>query len=171
VKQALALARVDVILELVDSQEAFTGALAQFAPDVVIAEASLAKFGVLAALEVLQAERALAPLIVLASALDAAAAVACVKAGAADLVLKTNLSRLGPAVDAAIALRRPLAKLSSRQLEVLRLVAQGETTSEIARRLKVSVKTVEAHRAEVMKRLGIHNLAGLVRFAIRIGLI
>ena len=115
--------------------------------------------------------RPTAPLIVVASGLDEPAVVAFVRAGVADLVLKSNLRRLASAVDAALALRRPLKALSPRQLEVLRLVALGDTTGAIAQRLKRSVKTVEAHRAEVMKRLDIHNLAGLVRFAVRVGLI
>jgi DNA-binding NarL/FixJ family response regulator len=120
---------------------------------------------------VLQAVRPTAALIVVAGALDEAALVAYLRAGAADLVLKHNLTRLAAAVEAAVAQRRPLQALSPRQLEVLRLVASGCTTGDIAQRLKLSVKTVEAHRAEVMRRLDIHNLAGVVRFAIRVGLI
>ncbi len=62
-------------------------------------------------------------------------------------------------------------RLTPRQLEVLRLLAAGMTNTAIARQLGVSVKTVQAHRANLMTRLGIHNVAGLVRYAIRIGLI
>ena len=62
-------------------------------------------------------------------------------------------------------------RLTQRQFEVLRLVAAGVTNTAIARQLGVSVKTVQAHRANLMTRLGIHNVAGLVRYAIRIGLI
>jgi DNA-binding NarL/FixJ family response regulator len=65
----------------------------------------------------------------------------------------------------------PLEALSPRQREVLQLVAEGHTSKEIARRLKVSPKTVEAHRGQVMERLRVHDLAGLVRFAIRVGLV
>lgn len=65
----------------------------------------------------------------------------------------------------------PLAKLSSRQREILQLVAEGQTTKDIAQRLNVSVKTVETHRAQLMDRLDIHDVPGLVRFAIRVGLI
>jgi DNA-binding NarL/FixJ family response regulator len=61
--------------------------------------------------------------------------------------------------------------LTPRQQEVLRLIAEGQTTKGIARRLAISVKTVEAHRAQLMERLGIRDVAGLVRYAIRIGLI
>jgi DNA-binding NarL/FixJ family response regulator len=61
--------------------------------------------------------------------------------------------------------------LTPRQLQVLRLIAEGKTTKAIARLLGVSVKTVETHRAQLMDRLDIHDVAGLVRHAIRIGLI
>lgn len=62
-------------------------------------------------------------------------------------------------------------KLTPRQREILTLIVEGNSTRETARRLKISVKTVETHRAQVMERLNIHEVAGLVRFAIRLGLI
>jgi DNA-binding NarL/FixJ family response regulator len=54
---------------------------------------------------------------------------------------------------------------------VLKLIAEGGSTKEIAGKLKLSVKTVEGHRAALMRRLEIHDVAGLVRYAIRIGLV
>jgi DNA-binding NarL/FixJ family response regulator len=65
----------------------------------------------------------------------------------------------------------PLAKLSMRQREILQLVAEGQTTKDIAQRLSLSVKTVETHRSQLMERLDIHDVPGLVRFAMRVGLI
>jgi DNA-binding NarL/FixJ family response regulator len=65
----------------------------------------------------------------------------------------------------------PLARLTMRQREILQLVAEGQTTKDIARLLNLSVKTVETHRAQLMERLDIHDVPGLVRFAIRVGLI
>jgi RNA polymerase sigma factor (sigma-70 family) len=64
-----------------------------------------------------------------------------------------------------------LATLSPRQREVLRLIAEGRTTKQIAQLLEISVKTVETHRAQLMERLDIHDVAGLVRYAIIVGLI
>ena len=61
--------------------------------------------------------------------------------------------------------------LTARQREVLRLVAGGKSTKEIAYALNLSVKTVETHRAQIMERLGIRDVAGLVRYALRTGLI
>ncbi len=57
--------------------------------------------------------------------------------------------------------------LTSRQRQVLQLIAEGSPTKEIAARLHISVKTVETHRAVLMDRLNIHEIAGLVRYAIR----
>ena len=67
--------------------------------------------------------------------------------------------------------RDQLATLSPRQREVLRLIAEGRTTKQIAQELEISVKTVETHRAQLMERLNIHDVAGLVRYAIIVGLI
>ena len=64
-----------------------------------------------------------------------------------------------------------VASLSGREREVLQLIGEGLSSKEIATSLAVSVRTVEAHRASVMQKLGIHKVAGLVRFAIREGLI
>jgi NarL family two-component system response regulator LiaR len=65
----------------------------------------------------------------------------------------------------------PLAALTSRQREILQLVAEGRSTKQIASALDVSVKTVETHRAQLMERLNIHDVPGLVRFAIRAGIV
>jgi len=69
------------------------------------------------------------------------------------------------------AMRGPLEQLSSRQREVLQLIGEGKNTKEIADILQVSVKTIEAHRLQVMQRLEIHDIPGLVKFAIRTGLV
>jgi DNA-binding NarL/FixJ family response regulator len=61
--------------------------------------------------------------------------------------------------------------LTSRQREVLQMVAEGKTAKEIADELQLSVKTVESHRSQLMKRLGVRGIPGLVRSAIRLGLI
>jgi DNA-binding NarL/FixJ family response regulator len=61
--------------------------------------------------------------------------------------------------------------LTARQREVLKLVAGGKSTKEIAFELSLSVKTVETHRAQIMERLGIRDVAGLVRYALRTGLV
>jgi DNA-binding NarL/FixJ family response regulator len=64
-----------------------------------------------------------------------------------------------------------LGKLTPRQREILQLIAEGKSTKGIAKDLEISVKTVETHRAQLMDRLGIHDVAGLVRYAIRAGIV
>jgi DNA-binding NarL/FixJ family response regulator len=66
--------------------------------------------------------------------------------------------------------RAPLERLTPRQREILQLIAERHSTKQIAQLLGISIKTVETHRAQLMDRLGIHDVPGLVRFAIRIGL-
>jgi DNA-binding NarL/FixJ family response regulator len=65
----------------------------------------------------------------------------------------------------------PPDPLSPREREVLQLVAEGKTTKEVAAILGISVKTAESHRTRIMSKLNIHETAGLVRYAIRRGLI
>ena len=65
----------------------------------------------------------------------------------------------------------PLNGLTTRQRESLQLIAEGRSTREIAEVLDISVKTVETHRLRLMERLDIHDVPGLVRFAIRAGLV
>ena len=65
----------------------------------------------------------------------------------------------------------PLERLTGRQREILQLLAEGQTTRSMALILKLSPKTIEYHRAELMSRLAIYDVPGLVRFALRSGLI
>jgi len=65
----------------------------------------------------------------------------------------------------------PEEQLTTRQREILQLIAEGKSTKDIAVTLDLSIKTVETHRKDLMDRLGIHDVAGLVRYAIRAGII
>ena len=67
--------------------------------------------------------------------------------------------------------KTPLEQLTARQREILQLIAKGQNTKQIAHVLKVSPKTVEYHRMKLMAGLNLHDIAGLVRFAVRVGLI
>jgi DNA-binding NarL/FixJ family response regulator len=79
-------------------------------------------------------------------------------------VIDSYLERVGN-------LSSPIEQLTARQREILQMIAEGKNTKEIAARLDISVKTVEAHRLQLMARLGIHDVPGLVRYAIRTGLV
>jgi len=67
--------------------------------------------------------------------------------------------------------KSPFEQLTGRQREVLQLIAEGQNTKEIAEILKVSPKTIEYHRMKLMTGLNVHDVPGLVRFALRVGLI
>ena len=64
-----------------------------------------------------------------------------------------------------------VARLSSREVEVLQLIAEGEANKQIAAELGISIKTVEKHRDHLMRKLDIHDTAGLTRYAITAGII
>jgi len=64
-----------------------------------------------------------------------------------------------------------LSSLTSRQYEVLQLLAEGKTTRDIAQRMSLSIKTIESHRQQIINKLNIHSIAELTRYAIRQGLI
>lgn len=65
----------------------------------------------------------------------------------------------------------PIERLTPREREVLQLVAEGHTNQQMAHLMNISVKTVEKHRANVMSKLGVHDVAGLTRLAIKYGVI
>jgi DNA-binding NarL/FixJ family response regulator len=106
-----------------------------------------------------------------ADANEMAAAIQAVRSGSVYLssaispsVLENYRSRLGPAADAINVLTR-------RQREVLQLITEGHALKEIAGKLGLSVKTVESQRMQLMERLGIFDTPGLVRYALRTGVI
>jgi DNA-binding NarL/FixJ family response regulator len=169
--QELQRSRMTIMTGRVDSAEKFTAALHSFAPDVVLSDHALAQFDSRAAMDILRVQRPTIPFIVIAGALTGGQSVAIIRAGAEDLILKPYLGRLPTAITDALTIRRPLRQLTHRQVEVLRLVAEGHRTRDIAHRLGLSVKTVESHRGEIMKRLRVHDVVRLVRYAIRVGLI
>jgi DNA-binding NarL/FixJ family response regulator len=169
--QELRRSNLSTVIGRVDSEEAFVLAVRSFVPDVVLSDHSMAQFDARVALTLLRRIRPATPLILVTGSLSPERTAAFLRAGAEDVIMKGNLGRLPAVIDDAVHLRRPLEKLTPRQIEVLRLVVDGYRTREIAMRLKLSVKTVESHRGEIMKRLGIHDIVGLVRYAFRIGLI
>src|SRR5213079_1986715 len=102
-------AELDCETRRVDTAEAFRRALTDFAPDIVLADYTVPGFGGMAALEIVRRAAPALPLIIVTGSLDEETAAECIKAGAADYVLKTNLMRLGPAVRGALAFARSQA--------------------------------------------------------------
>ena len=162
-------------------------------PDVVVMDIGMPMLnGVDAAQQILRASPT-TKIVALTMHAEDAYVMSALRAGVRGYVLKTQagpdliqaihqvsrgMTYLSPAistvvVDASIG-KRPEAlsdRLSQREREVLQLVAEGKTTKEIARVLGVGVKTADSHRTAVMRKLDIHQTAGLVRYAIREGLI
>lgn len=153
-----------------DSKAEFVRVLDEFAPQVVLSDHGVAHFSARDAFHLTQARSPESPFLLVAGEFDQTASE-CLRAGAANFILKSDLGRLRPAIETALELRAPLRKLSARQRQVLQMLAAGCSTREIARQLGVSVKTVEAHRAQVMLRTGIREVAGLVRYAAQVGLV
>jgi len=171
VRQELVPSGFKPVIGAVASREEFITALSGFQPDVVLSDHTVPGFSARAALQILRATRPVAPLILVTSTYDEDNATASLREGAVDIVLKQNLRRLPAAITRALAVRQPLRKLTPRQIEIFRFVAEGQRTKHIAAMLELSVKTVESHRTEVMKRLGLANLAMLVLAAVRLGLV
>jgi DNA-binding NarL/FixJ family response regulator len=185
---------VAVVAEAADGHEALA-AVEAHRPDVLLSDIAMPGLSGLDVAARLARERPEVRVVILSMHKDEAYVRRAVLAGAAGYLLKDSDTEelglalravargetyLSPAVSKHLVAdyRRqaggesgPAGGLTERQQEVLRLVARGDTTKAVARKLGISVKTVESHRALLMERLGIHDLAGLVRYAIRVGLI
>ncbi|HET9636052.1 MAG TPA: LuxR C-terminal-related transcriptional regulator [Gemmatimonadaceae bacterium] len=171
IEQQLSAAGMTVDRPTVASSDSFKTLLEEMQPDVVLSDYSATAFSACDALDVLRYQSPATPLIVVTESINGVSAVSCLRNGAEDIVIKKNISRLPTAITTAIDRRQPLSKLTTRQVEVLRLVAEGHRTREIADKLSLSIKTVESHRGELMKRLGMHDVVSLVRYALRAGLV
>jgi DNA-binding NarL/FixJ family response regulator len=163
----------------------------QHAPDVLIMDISMQRVSGLDALDAIRARWPQLPVIMLSMHALREYAVRALRVGAAAYLLKEAAeTELELALDAALAGEQYLSPkistsvyealtpqagavppLTERQHEVLRLLALGYATKEIAFQLQLSAKTVETHRAQIMVRLGIRDVAGLVVYAIRHGII
>jgi DNA-binding NarL/FixJ family response regulator len=180
---------IEVVAEATDGEEAMS-LIRQLQPDVALLDIAMPKLSGLAVLHQVTAA-ALRTRVLLLSMYDNDEYVAeAIRAGAAGYLVKdAAVEELGLALQAlergdvylSPAISRKLAQafsggraspgLTGRQTEILRLIAQGNSSKEIARDLGLSIKTVETHRTQIMDRLDIRDLAGLVRYAIRSGLI
>ena len=163
----------------------------QYRPDVMVMDISMQRVSGLDALDAVRQHRPQLPVIMLSMHALREYALRALRAGAAAYLLKEAAeTELELALHAALAGQQYLSpKISStvlealhphtaetlplteRQGEVLRLLALGYATKEIAFQLQLSAKTVESHRAQIMSRLAIRDVAGLVVYAIRHGII
>jgi two-component system, NarL family, response regulator NreC len=189
-RSLLELAGMAVVGEASDGQEALQIAHEQH-PDIAVLDISMPRLN---GLETARRFREALPqtkIVLLTVHTEDPYVLEAMQAGAVGYVLKTQATLdlvqairdvlqgqiyLSPRVSRAVVtayLTRsdlPPDPLTSREREVLQLIAEGETTKEIAWRLGLSAKTVESHRIRLMHKLDIHETATLVRYAIRRGL-
>jgi len=161
-------------------------------PDVIVADIAMPVLSGLEALRRLKATRSEAKVIFLTMHADAQLATEAFRAGASGYVLKQSAGEeLIAAIREALQGRTyltplitkdvianftetttpPTVKLTPRQREVLRFIAEGRRMKEIAAILELSTRTVETHKYEMMRGLGVESTAELVRYAIQIGLV
>jgi len=165
------------------------------APDVVLLDITMSELSGLEALPHIVSDYPAARVIILSGHANEEFVLRALRCGAAGYMLKDAAAEeLGLAIKAVTGGKMYLSSsisrtviesylerssgqasaaehLTARQREILQLIAEGKGTKEIAYMLGISIKTVEAHRAQLMDRLGIHDIAGLVRYAIRAGLV
>jgi DNA-binding NarL/FixJ family response regulator len=177
---------IEVVAEASNGREAIS-LVEQYKPQVVLVDGAIS---VVDALEVTRRLASAFPLVrVVILAMDSGEAYAhqALQAGAAgclsmaadsgDLAqairtVAQGNTYFGPSISKnIIAGSEPLNVLSPRQLQVLKLIVEGKTTKQIAMELNISEKTVETHRMNLMNRLDIHDIAGLVHFAVKVGIL
>jgi DNA-binding NarL/FixJ family response regulator len=188
------LPNIEIVGEAADGREALR-MTEELHPDVVLMDISMAGMNGLEATSRISKEFAATKVIILSMHANEEYVLRALRAGASGYLPKDAAASeleiaihavargetyLSPAVSKHVVgdyLRRvadersPLEQLTPRQRETLQLIAEGQTTKEIAQTLQVSVKTVETHRAQLMERLDIHDIAGLVRYAMQMGLV
>jgi DNA-binding NarL/FixJ family response regulator len=185
---------IEVVGEVGNGREALELVKAK-APDVVLLDITMSELGGLEALPRIMNDHPAVKVIILSGhsneefvlrALRCRAAGYMLKDAAAEELelairavsegktyLSSSVSRtvVESYLDRSTGKEGPAGQLTARQREILQLIAEGKSTKEIAFALEISIKTVETHRAQLMDRLGIHDVAGLVRYAIRAGLV
>ena len=187
---------VVVVAEETDGRSAVETAV-RTGPDLVLMDISLPELNGIEATRRILEEQPRTRVLVLSVHADEEYVFRALRAGASGYLLKEADREelelairavmrgnvyLSPAISDAVVERylerddqevpvSPLDLLTPRQREVLQLVAEGNTTKQIAGKLDLSAKTVESHRAAIMDRLGIRDVTGLVRFAVRTGLV
>lgn len=181
----------EVVAEASDGREAITLA-GQRLPDVAVLDVVMPTLnGLEAGIQILQEQTATA-VVLLTMQSDQHLVATALRAGIKGFLLKTQAAEdLVNAINEAMRGRvflsaavanvvvdgylsgvaAPVDPLAPREREVLQLVAEGRTSKEIAGLLNVSIKTAESYRAHLMEKLDIHHTAGLVRYAIKRGLV
>jgi DNA-binding NarL/FixJ family response regulator len=187
---------IQVVGEAKDGQEAVEIA-ERIVPDVIVMDLSMPRLNGNQATERIRAMRLPCQVVILSMYSDDALVKQALRSGVKGYLLKHSVTEelllavraacrgetfLSSAVSGSIladmvsgtgsgAESEPFDRLSAREQQVLKLVAEGKTNNAIAQIMNVSVKTVEKHRSSLMQKLKVHDMAGLVRVALKHGLI
>jgi len=185
---------IEVVGEAGDGREALDH-VAKLRPNVVLMDIAMPGLNGLEAARRLVKDQPQVRVVMLSMHSDESHVLQALRAGASGYVLKGSAPRelemaieavargeifLSPAIskhvidvylNRAEGQANSLDLLTPRQREILQLIAEGKSSKQIAQLLEASVKTIESHRASLMERLDIHDVAGLVRYAIRHGLV
>jgi len=185
---------IEVVGEAGDGREALEHA-GKLRPNVVLMDIAMPGLNGLEATRRLVKDQPQVRVVMLSMHSDESHVLQALRAGASGYVLKGSAPRelemaieavargeifLSPAIskhvidvylNRAEGQANSLDLLTPRQREILQLIAEGKSSKQIAQLLEASVKTIESHRASLMERLDIHDVAGLVRYAIRHGLV
>lgn len=185
---------IEVVGEASDGREALEHA-GKLQPNVVLMDIAMPGLNGLEATRRLVKDYPQVRVVMLSMHADESHVLQALRAGASGYVLKGSAPRelemaieavargeifLSPAISKHVIdvyLNRAEGEINSldlltpRQREILQLIAEGKSSKQIAQLLEASVKTIESHRASLMERLDIHDVAGLVRYAIRHGLV
>jgi DNA-binding NarL/FixJ family response regulator len=187
------VAGVQVVAEASNGREALR-LVEELRPDVALMDIAMAELNGMEAAGRIAREHPRTRVIMLSMHATEEYVVQALRAGASGYLLKNagaaELEKaikhvaegetfLSPAISRQVSdyIRRvgqeptSLDRLTPRQREILQLIAEGHTTKKIAQVLSISVKTVETHRSQLMEQLDIHDVAGLVRYAIRMGMV
>lgn len=192
------IAGAEVVGEAADGPQTLR-MVAELQPDVALIDISMGAMSGLQVLDEIHRHHAATRCIILSMHTEAEYVARALHAGAAGYLIKDAApAELAIAVHAVVrgdtylsptisrqlvagcrppsAARHPGDEtgprgLTPRQQDILRRIAEGQSTKEIAWQLELSIKTVEAHRAQLMERLGIRDVPGLTRYAVRTGLV
>jgi len=185
---------IDVVAEAADGREAIE-LIRTVLPDLVLMDITMPGLGGMATVTRVKTEFPQVRVVMLSMHDNEEYVWQALRAGAAGYLLKDSSpselelavrsvaaggTYLSPSVSRHIVadyIRRvggdasPLDRLTPRQREIVQLIAEGHSNQETANILGLSIKTIETHRSELMERLDIHDVTGIVRYAIRVGLI
>jgi len=184
----------EVVCEVADGRAAVR-CIGESAPDLMLMDVAMPELNGIEATRQLRRDHPEVRVIALSMHSDRRYVVEMLKAGAQGYLLKDcaqdelaravravagGQSYLSPAISDVVVsdylqlveggVATPASKLTAREREVLQLVAEGSSTRVIAERLGVSVKTIETHRQQVMRKLDLHSVAELTKYAVREGL-